>query len=122
MPRLATSKASRLRFPSTAPIHSTTASWPPARSEYERNIVGVPAVGATSTLEDDLVTLQYLLDLGSLMYLALGTRPDLAFAVGYLGRFSSDPRIPHWVAVKRVFRYLAGIFDKELVDKADGNK
>ena len=45
---------------------------------------------------------------GSLMYLATCTRPDIAYAVGMLARFSSKPNQSHWVAVKRVLRYLKG--------------
>ena len=39
---------------------------------------------------------------GSLMYLATCTRPDIAFAVGMLARFSSKPKRSHWTAAKRV--------------------
>ena len=46
--------------------------------------------------------------IGSLMYLAIGTRPDIAFAVNKLAQFSSDPTTEHWTAVKRIFRYLKG--------------
>ncbi len=52
--------------------------------------------------------------LGSLMYLAIATRPDLAQAVGILGRFSSNPGIQHWKAVKHVFRYIKGTMDMKL--------
>ena len=45
---------------------------------------------------------------GSLMYLSTCTRPDIAFAVGVLARFSSKPNRNHWVAAKRVLRYLKG--------------
>ena len=45
---------------------------------------------------------------GSLMYLAVCTRPDLAYAVNTLARFSSKPNRIHWVAAKRVLRYLKG--------------
>jgi len=45
---------------------------------------------------------------GSLMYAALGTRPDIAFAVQNVSRFSSKPGPVHWEAVKRIFRYLKG--------------
>jgi hypothetical protein len=38
----------------------------------------------------------------------LHTRPDLAFAVGYLSRFMEAPREDHLIAVKRVLRYVAG--------------
>lgn len=45
---------------------------------------------------------------GSLMYLATCTRPDIAYAVGMLARFSSKPNQSHWTAAKRVLRYLRG--------------
>ena len=53
----------------------------------------------------------YLSAVGSLMYLAIGTRPDIAYAVGLLSRFNSCPGRIHWNAVQRVFRYLAGTLD-----------
>ncbi|KAB2604291.1 retrotransposon protein [Pyrus ussuriensis x Pyrus communis] len=43
---------------------------------------------------------------GSLMYAQVCTRPDLAFAVSVLGRFQSNPGTTHWVAAKKVLRYL----------------
>ena len=43
---------------------------------------------------------------GSLMYANICTRPDLAFIVGLLGRFQSNPGEAHWVAAKKVLRYL----------------
>ena len=43
----------------------------------------------------------------SLMYLVTCTRPNLAFSVSYLSRFSSHPLERHHTAVQRVFRYLA---------------
>ena len=45
---------------------------------------------------------------GSLMYLAVCTRPDLAHAVGRLARHVSAPREPHMIGAKRALRYLAG--------------
>jgi hypothetical protein len=36
------------------------------------------------------------------------TRPDIAFAVGYVSRFMEDPREDHWAAVKRLLRYVQG--------------
>jgi hypothetical protein len=45
---------------------------------------------------------------GSLLYLAMCTRPDITHAVGMLSRFVSDPRDEHWQAGKSVLRYLSG--------------
>jgi len=52
--------------------------------------------------------------IGSLMYAAVATRPDIAFAVSALSQFLSNPGVAHWEAVKRVFRYLAGTKTFEL--------
>ncbi|RMX69064.1 hypothetical protein DD238_005578 [Peronospora effusa] len=46
--------------------------------------------------------------IGSLMYLATTTRPDIAYAVSYLSRFVSNPSRKHCGAVKRALRYLSG--------------
>ena len=43
---------------------------------------------------------------GSPMYARVCTRPDLAFALGMLGRYQSNPCIDHWKATKMVMRYL----------------
>ena len=45
---------------------------------------------------------------GSLMYAALSTCPDIAFAVQTISCFSTKPGPAHWEAVKRIFRYLKG--------------
>jgi hypothetical protein len=50
----------------------------------------------------------YINAVGSLMYLAIATRPDIAHAVGILARFSANPGIAHWKAVKHLLRYLKG--------------
>ena len=47
----------------------------------------------------------YASAVGSLMYAQVCTRPDLAYIVGMLGRYQSNPGREHWVAAKRVFRY-----------------
>jgi transposase InsO family protein len=46
--------------------------------------------------------------LGSLMYCAVATRPDIAFPVGLLSQFVENPGRIHWEAVKRIYRYLSG--------------
>lgn len=46
--------------------------------------------------------------IGSLLYLATISRPDISFAVNYLSRFNSKPMVSHWKMIKRVFQYLKG--------------
>ena len=52
--------------------------------------------------------LRYSQIIGSLMYLASATRPNISFAVCKLSRFVSNPRDDHWRALERVMRYLNG--------------
>jgi len=52
--------------------------------------------------------LRYSQIIGSLMYLASATRPDISFAVSKLSRFVSNPGDDHWKALERVMRYLKG--------------
>jgi hypothetical protein len=47
---------------------------------------------------------------GSLRYL-VHTRPDLAFAVGYVSRFMERPTVEHQQAIKRILRYVSGTID-----------
>jgi hypothetical protein len=48
---------------------------------------------------------------GSLLYLAVCTRPDLSHAVNMLARFIASPKLQHWQAAKGVLRYLRGTAD-----------
>jgi heterodisulfide reductase subunit B len=45
--------------------------------------------------------------IGSLRYI-VNTRPDLAYAVGVVSRYMEAPGKDHWLAVKRILRYLKG--------------
>ena len=56
----------------------------------------------------------YLSAIGTLQYLCTMTRPDIAKAVSFLGRFSQNPGPQHWLAVKHLFRYLQGTKDYKL--------
>ena len=52
--------------------------------------------------------LPYREAVGKLLWVALGTRPDIAFAVNYLSRFVAAYSDLHWKALMRVLRYLRG--------------
>jgi hypothetical protein len=41
---------------------------------------------------DEEAKARYATAIGSLMYLIVGTRPDIAFALGMLSRFTSQPQ------------------------------
>lgn len=51
---------------------------------------------------------------GSLMYAMMCTRPNICYAVGLVSRFQSNPGKRHWMAVKRILRYLKGTMDYSL--------
>jgi hypothetical protein len=53
--------------------------------------------------------------IGELMYVAVGTRPDVSHAVSVLSQFSNCYRKKHCTAAKRVLRYLKGTIDKKLI-------
>ena len=53
----------------------------------------------------------YLSAIGALMYLANNTRPDIAFAVNLLARYSASPTKRHWTGIKNILRYLHGTTD-----------
>ena len=50
-----------------------------------------------------------------MLYLSTRTRPDIAYAVSSVARYCSQPTLQHWIAVKRIFRYLNGTLDYGLV-------
>ncbi|CDO73847.1 hypothetical protein BN946_scf185016.g4 [Trametes cinnabarina] len=56
--------------------------------------------------------------IGSLLYAALGTRPDIDFAVNKLSKYNSNPSEAHWHYAKYVLRYLQGT--KQLRLRYDG--
>ena len=43
--------------------------------------------------------------IGSLRYLTI-TRPDIVYSVGLLSRYMKAPKESHWLAAKRILRYV----------------
>ena len=50
----------------------------------------------------------YASSIGSLMYVMVCPRPDIAYAVAIVSRFLSNPGRLQWEAVKWIMRYLRG--------------
>ena len=55
------------------------------------------------------------------MYAKIYTQPDIAYVVGMLGRYQSNPGIDHWKADKKVLRYLQWTKDYMLTYKRTNN-
>nr|GEX02484.1 zinc finger, CCHC-type [Tanacetum cinerariifolium] len=55
--------------------------------------------------------LEYSRAIGCLMYAMTSTRPDIAYVVSRLSRFTSNPSRQHWKAITRIFKYLRGTKD-----------
>lgn len=52
--------------------------------------------------------------MGCLMYLSVCTRPDIAFACSQLSQYNVNFNKSHWIAAKRILRYLAGTINYAL--------
>ena len=57
---------------------------------------------------------------GSLIYATMGTRPDIAFTTSTVAQYSDNLGWKHWEAVKKIFHYLSGMKDWQLVYGGDG--
>lgn len=66
-------------------------------------------------------SIPYQQAVGSLMYLIQGTRPDLAYSVNNVCRYNTCYAKEHWIAVKRIMRYLRGTIDMKLAFKRNAN-
>ena len=75
----------------------------PVCTPLDPNIKLEPGEMETGNRSNNYVSL-----IGSLMYAAVATRPDIAFAVNRLASFTANPTMCHWTAAKHVLRYLKG--------------
>ena len=66
-----------------------------------------------------MIDMPYGNAVGTLLYLATSTRPDISFTVATLCRFIANPSVKHWNTVKHLLRYLQGTKDTQLVYRRD---
>ena len=52
--------------------------------------------------------------IGCLLYISQITRPDISFVINMLSKYNNKPEMSHWLALKRVMRYLKGTDDYRL--------
>lgn len=84
----------------------------------QANAVASPLVAGTKvqkSADPDPDLHPYREAIGSLNYAATGTRPDISYAVGALGRAGGAFDTSHWELIKRVLRYLRGTVNTGLV-------
>ena len=70
---------------------------------------------------ESMKNIPYASVVGNLMHAQVCTRPDIAYAVGVLGRYQSNPGVDHWRAAKKVMRYLQGTKDYMLMYRQTDN-
>jgi hypothetical protein len=82
-----------------------------------------------TTLPDDTLEIhagkpigstEYRSIIGSMMYLASGTWPDISYAVNLLARFSTNPSDIHWKAMDYLVGYLRGTTGMKLRFSGEG--
>jgi len=49
--------------------------------------------------------------IGSLIYLAIATRPDIIYSVSHLSQFNDCYNRSHWIAAKRVLQFIKSMMD-----------
>ena len=76
------------------------------------------ALGSDSDGEPMSESWSYPSIIGMILYLASNTRPDIAFAVSQVARYSHHPKQSHANAVKHIVRYLSKTCDKGIIVKA----
>ena len=59
--------------------------------------------------------------IGSLLYLAIVTRPDIAYSVILLAKFASNPSLEHRDAVNNIFNYLSKTINLGIIYNKDNN-
>ena len=79
-----------------------------------------PSEKEIEEIGDSMNGVPYQSAVGSIMYAMIGTRPDLAYPVGLISRFMSNPVPEHWSAVKWVLRYIQGTIETRLCFKNKG--
>jgi hypothetical protein len=63
---------------------------------------------------DKKLHIKYQQVIGSLLYLMLGTRPDIAYAVTKMAQFAANPSEEHLTKALYICKYLAGTTNYKL--------
>lgn len=72
--------------------------------------------------EDECDSVPYREAVGSLMFLAVVSRPDIAFTVNSVSKYLNKHSPAYWMAVKRIFAYVVGTKGRGILYKSGGNE
>jgi len=89
--------------------------------------VSVPAdphaiLYAAKSDEEIITNVPYRETVGSLTFLAVVSRPDIAFAVSLVSKYLNSHTAAYWKAVKRIFSYQVGAKDLGILYKSGRNE
>lgn len=89
----------------------------------ESELLPLPSILPSSLprIADRSSVLRYQRKMGSMLYAATTTRPDIAFAVSRLARFNQNPSQDHHRAADRVIQYLYGTRSRAICYGGDNN-
>ena len=65
---------------------------------------------------------RFMKAVGSIQYIAVGTRPDIAYAAHTLATHMAGSVAKHWLAVQHVMTYLQSMIDVVLTFNGSGNE
>ena len=99
--------AARFGIPLDVTLTSATPFAKPRTRLYGSSITGETPVGAREQQA-------YRAGVGSINWLAITNRPDLAFAISQLARFLNAPTISHTTALVHVLKYVVLTRDKDI--------
>lgn len=78
------------------------------------NVVSIPRETGLKLVkdeaEDNVDQTKFRKLVGSLRYLC-NTRPNITYGVGLISRYMEEPKTSHYVAAKRILRYIQGTLD-----------
>ena len=81
----------------------------PCDTPFDSTVVLSKSMSPQSPAEKgEMSNIPYREAVGTLLWLSLGTRPDICYAVSQVAKYNDCYGREHWKAVKRIFRYLKG--------------
>lgn len=94
-------------------------------SVEEANSVTIPADNHQDLSMEDLQgqivskAVPYREAVGSILFLSVVSRPDIAYAVSIVSQYLESPKKPHWNAVKRILKYIKGTLSYGILFKSN---